>query len=74
MTHYPDAKEETIVLVRVVADPDACIGSAECVAVDPDAVELDKSGTVHMLVTELDEARADELCDACPIGAITIIR
>lgn len=61
-------------LVRVVADQDACIGSAECVAVDPDAVELDKSGTVRMLVTELDAVRANELCDACPIGAITIAK
>ena len=30
--------------VRVVVDPDVCIGSGECVAEDPDAVELDDSG------------------------------
>ena len=37
-------------LVRVIVDPDACIGSAECVALDPEAVELDEHGTARMLV------------------------
>ena len=32
-------QEDTIMLVRVIVDPDACIGSAECVALDPEAVE-----------------------------------
>ena len=36
-------------LVHVIVDPDACIGSAECVALDPEAVELDEHGTAHIL-------------------------
>jgi len=30
-------------LVRVIVDPDACIGSAECVALDPETVELGRA-------------------------------
>ena len=61
-------------LVHLTVDPDACIGSAECVAVDPDAVELDETGTAHVLVSELEEERAKEICDVCPIGALSIDR
>ena len=59
-------------LVHVTVDPDACIGSAECVALEPDAVELDEHGTARMLVAELEEERALQLCDVCPIGALSI--
>lgn len=61
-------------LVRLIIDPDACIGSAECVALDPEAVELDEHGTARTLVPELEEERAQQLCDACPVGAISISR
>ena len=59
-------------LVHVTVDPDACIGSAECVAVDPEAVELDEHGTAQLLIADLDEERAKELCDACPVGALSL--
>ncbi len=59
-------------LVLVDVDPDACIGSAECVAFDPEAIELDEHGTAQMLVPELEEQRAKELCDTCPVGALSI--
>ena len=59
-------------LVSVNVDPDACIGSAECVAFDPEAIELDEHGTGRMLVPELEQQRADELCNACPVGALAI--
>jgi ferredoxin len=58
-------------LVHVIVDADACIGSAECVALDPDAIELDEHGTASMLVPELEEQRAKQLCDICPIGALS---
>ena len=61
-------------LVRVIVDPDACIGSAECVALDPESVELDEQGTAHLRVAELEEERAEELCDTCPVGALSIER
>lgn len=59
-------------LVSVNVDPDACIGSAECVALDPDAIELDEHGTARMLVLELEDQRATLLCDTCPVGALSI--
>jgi ferredoxin len=59
-------------LVRVTVDPDACIGSAECVALDPEAIELDEHGTARLLIADLDEERAKELCDACPVGALSL--
>jgi ferredoxin len=61
-------------LVRVMVDPDACIGSAECVALDPEVVKLDEHGTAQILVPELEEERAEQLCDACPTGALSIAR
>ena len=59
-------------LVHVNVDPDACIGSAECVALDPEAVKLDEHGTAQILIAELEEDRANLLCDVCPIGALSI--
>jgi ferredoxin len=58
--------------VSLIVDEDACIGSAECVGLDPDAVELDEHGTARMLLSELDEERARRICDACPVGALSI--
>jgi ferredoxin len=57
--------------VHIIVDPDICIGSGECVAVDPEAVELDQ-GCAHVLVDPLEEARAERICDACPVGALTL--
>ena len=65
-------KEDTTMLVHAIVDPDVCIGSAECVALDPEAVELDEHGTAHILIPELEEQRADQICNACPVGALSI--
>jgi ferredoxin len=59
-------------LVQLIVDPDACIGSGECVALDPEAIELDAQGIAYVILPELDEERARMLCDACPVGAISI--
>jgi len=59
-------------LVHVIVDADNCIGSAECVALDPEAVELDEQGTAQILVPDLEEDRAIALCDACPVGSLSI--
>ena len=59
-------------LVHLIVDQDACIGSGECVATDPEAVELDNHGTAQILIDQLDQERAQRLCDACPMSAITI--
>jgi ferredoxin len=56
----------------VTVDPDACLGAGDCVALDPEAVELDEHGIARMLVPELEAGRAKLLCDACPDGALYV--
>jgi ferredoxin len=68
----PTMPKENTVMLSVIVDPDACIGSAECVALDPEAVKLDEHGTAQILLPELEEERAEQLCDACPTGALSI--
>jgi ferredoxin len=58
--------------VQIIVDEDTCIGSGECIALDPEAIDLDERGTATMLVAELDEQRARKLCDTCPVGALSI--
>ena len=58
--------------VRVIVDADSCIGSGECVAVDPEAVEIEAGGLARMLIDDLDEDRAIGICRACPVGALSV--
>ena len=58
--------------VHLIVDLNSCIGSAECVALDPDAIELDSQGSAHVLLAEIDQERAQALCDVCPLGALSI--
>lgn len=59
--------------VHVIVDEDTCIGSGECIAQDPEAVELDDDGVARVLLAEFDEARAKRLCAVCPVGALSIV-
>ena len=58
--------------VHVVVDPDTCIGSGECVALDPDVIELGDDGIAHVLVDTMEEERAKALCGVCPVGALSV--
>ena len=60
--------------VQLIVDEDVCIGSGECVAEDPDAIELDDTGCARVLIAELEEDSAGNLCDVCPVGALSIKR
>ncbi len=60
--------------VRLIVDEDVCIGSGECVAEDPEAIELDDTGCARVLIAQLEEERAGNLCNACPVGALSIER
>jgi ferredoxin len=57
--------------VHLVTDTDICIGSGECVGLDPEAVEIDQ-GCAHVLIDPMEEERAEQLCDTCPVGALSI--
>ena len=59
---------------QIVIDPDACVGYGECVAEDAEAVELDEHGCARALVPLLPRDRAERLCAACPVGAISLRR
>jgi ferredoxin len=58
--------------IQIVIDPDACVGYGECVAEDAQAVELDDHGCARALVPLMSRERADRLCAACPVGAISV--
>lgn len=60
--------------LRLIVDPDVCIGSGECVAEDPAAIELDDSGCARVLIPELEDDRAKRICDSCPVGALSVER
>ena len=60
--------------VKLIVDEDGCIGSGECVAEDPDAIELDSSGCARVLIAQLEADRATRICDSCPVGALSIER
>ncbi len=68
----PSNRRRHLMSVRLIVDPDTCIGSAECVALDPEAIELDEAGLARVLVLELDEERAASICNACPVGALSV--
>ena len=57
--------------VHLVVDPDICIGSGECVGLDPEAVEL-RDGLAHVRIDPIEDRRADQICNACPVGALSI--
>jgi ferredoxin len=58
--------------VKVEIDAGACVGYGECLAAEPEAVELDGDGVARLLVATLPHERAERLCAACPSAAITM--
>ena len=58
--------------MRLIIDPDTCVGYGECVAEDAEAMELDEHGCARARVATLDAARAERICAACPVGAVTM--
>ena len=57
--------------VQIIVDADICIGSGECVGLDSEAVEID-DGCARVLVDPMEDERAQQLCDTCPVGALSI--
>ena len=58
--------------VIVTVDRDTCIGYGECVAADPDVVQLGEDGCARVVAPALDEERAQALCAACPVSALSL--
>jgi ferredoxin len=59
--------------VRLIIDPDLCIGYGECVSEDPAAVELGEDGCAHPLVHLISAERAQRICAVCPTGALSSV-
>jgi len=59
--------------VELIIDPDTCVGYGECVAEDAEAVELDGDGCARARQAAIDLARAERICAACPVGAISLV-
>ena len=60
-------------LVQVAIDPDICIGVGACVAAEPDTFDFTEDGTSKVLPGALlPRDRAEEVCDGCPSGAISL--
>jgi ferredoxin len=58
--------------VHLIIDTEACVGYGECVAEDPEAMELDEGGCARVRIVHLDEDRAARICAACPVSAISL--
>ena len=58
--------------VQLIIDLDTCVGYGECVAEDAEAVELGGDGCARAHRIPLDRARAERICAACPVGAISL--
>jgi ferredoxin len=65
-------RKEPEMEVRLVIDRDLCIGYGECMAEDPEAVELADDGCARPLMARLSAERGERLCAACPTGAISL--
>jgi ferredoxin len=57
---------------RLIIDAETCVGYGECIAEDGEAMELDEHGCARARVARLDLVRAERICAACPVGAVTM--
>jgi ferredoxin len=57
---------------RLIIDTETCVGYGECIAEDAEAMELDEHGCARARVARLDRVRAERICAACPVGAVTM--
>ncbi len=60
--------------VRLVVDPQVCVGIGQCEALEPDVFEIDDDGVAVTLgAGTLPIERANAVTEACPSGAISVI-
>jgi ferredoxin len=59
-------------LVRVIIDPDRCVGSALCVGTDPQRFAVGPDGKAQYVGANFDTALAEDAAELCPQTAITL--
>lgn len=57
-------------MVRLTVDGDTCIGCGLCVGTYDTAFEFDGDGKA-VVISDLDEASAEDAIANCPVGAIS---
>ena len=60
-------------LLRVLVDPDLCVGSQMCVGAHPDLFRIDDTGHASYAGEQLDEAAARDAAELCPMSAIKLV-
>jgi ferredoxin len=60
-------------LVRVVIDPDLCVGSGLCVTTDPERFQIGPEGKARYAATNFDADLAEDAAELCPQSAITLV-
>lgn len=60
---------------RIIANRDLCVGSATCLAMFPEAFDLDEDNTVVVLDGEssLSEADREDMVSNCPGGVFEVV-
>ena len=59
-------------LVRVIIDPDRCVGSALCVGTDPRRFSIGPDGKARYAGTDFAADLAEDAAELCPQSAITL--
>lgn len=60
-------------LVKVVVDPQLCVGSTMCIMHDPEAFRMRDDGHAEHIGDVLDEESLTEAAELCPVSAIQLI-
>lgn len=60
-------------LLRVLVDPNLCVGSQMCVGAHPGLFRMDGTGHASYSGPELDEAAARDASELCPMSAIKLV-
>ncbi|MED5812611.1 ferredoxin [Mycolicibacterium sp. 050232] len=62
--------------MKVIVDPDRCVGNGICEALAPELFEVAVSGQARLLVDEISSDQqqlAQQAVDSCPALALTIV-
>lgn len=61
-------------MIRINVDLDRCDANGTCAALMPDVFQIGDDGRLHLLQSDVDDSRDDDLEEVilcCPVGAIS---
>jgi ferredoxin len=69
-----EVDERTIGDITIRVDRSICVGFGHCIDEAPDAFILDEENLVTFAQPErVDTGRLQEACEACPVGALSVL-